>query len=103
MVIIAPIWSEKTWFPLLLRNLSEHPIRLTSTPDLLVNPLGDPHPLILQNRLPLAAWKVSGIPACTALFQKKLSNCYVQPGEKELRSHIPEHGGNGLSGAQIIN
>ena len=74
VVIIAPIWSAQTWFPLLLCNLLEQPINSRSVSQ-----------LVIQDRLLLATWKVSGIPAHTVHFQRTLLSCCVQPGGKELK------------------
>jgi hypothetical protein len=58
-VLLAPIWPNQHWYPLLLEMITDFPVTLPQLPDLLESPAGDPHPLIEEGHLRLAAWKVS--------------------------------------------
>ena len=58
--LIAPTWPAQTCYPLLLSMLINHSLILLSYSDLLKNPQGESHPLVLQNHLHLAAWPISG-------------------------------------------
>jgi hypothetical protein len=59
-VVIAPVWRNQVWYPLLLQSLQDVPILLPNTMDIILNPQGEPHPLVKEGHLPLAAWPVSG-------------------------------------------
>ena len=60
-VVIAPTWPRQPWFPLLLEMIIDQPIYLPQSKSLLQSPLETTHPLLVENRLHLAAWLVSGI------------------------------------------
>ena len=99
VVVIAPIWANQSWFPLLLGSLVDLPIALPEMPTLLSNPLGEPHPLILQDRLRLAAWKVSGVKSKIEIFLRKLSRSSALHGGMAPKNptHLP--GQSGYAGA----
>ena len=61
LVLVAPIWKSQVWYPLLLNSLVDIPLLLLNSFDLILNPAGESHPLMQQDRLRLAAWRVSGI------------------------------------------
>ena len=52
--------------------LSNNPVILPSSPDLLLNPQHEEHPLILNGHLTLAAWPISEICSRTGEFCRKL-------------------------------
>ena len=59
-VIIAPIWPNQPWYPLILENLVDFPIHLPGSPDLLSNPAGEAHPLVLSDealQIIIASWR----------------------------------------------
>ena len=60
MVLIAPTWHAQAWYPVLLEMSCWHPILLPPLRDLLFSNNQQPHPLILQGHLQLAAWMVTG-------------------------------------------
>ena len=73
---------------------------MMQTPALLSNPAGEPHPLIvLQSRLPLAAWRVSGIPSKTEEFHEGLSRLSHQRGDMVHKNDMLQHGESGYVGA----
>ena len=72
-VVIAPVWCNQVWYPLLLQSLQDAPILLPNTMDIILNPQGEPHPLVQQGHIPLAAWPVSG----RVLWRKGLSDRVV--------------------------
>ena len=63
------------------------------------NPLGEPHPLVIQDRLRLAAWKVSGVKSKIEVFQRKLSRSSVLHGDMALRNPTHLLGQSGFAGA----
>ena len=68
IVIIAPVWQGQPWFSPLIESLIDLPALLLQTHNLHTNPTGDPHPLVVRNRLYLAAWRLSGVQSRTREF-----------------------------------
>lgn len=60
LILITPIWRAQVWFPSLLELSWDSPIHLPYFDGILSDPLGLPHPLVLQGHLPLMAWRISG-------------------------------------------
>ena len=58
-VLIAPVWTNQVWFPLLLSSLMDFPI-LPATNNILTSSQGTNHPMVKEGHLPLGAWPVSG-------------------------------------------
>ena len=58
-VVIAPVWCNQVWYPLLLHSLQDAPILLPNTMDIVLNPQGEPHPLVQEEHLPLACIRES--------------------------------------------
>lgn len=75
VTIIAPLWPNQTWFPLLLECLVSVPLLLPPTEDILLNSKGKKHPLAMRGHLPLVAWPVSGDHSDQKDFLKELSGC----------------------------
>ena len=48
---IAPVWQNQHWYPMLTESISDLPLILLQTCHLLINPAGEPHPLIQQGHL----------------------------------------------------
>ena len=71
--MIAPLWPNQSWFPQLLNSLNGVPILLPQSPEIVTNPSGQNHPLVMEGHLPLAAWPVSGEQAKQEDFLNELS------------------------------
>lgn len=99
-VIIAPAWPRQPWFPLLLEMITDRPIYLPQSTDLLQNPLRKTHPLLTEDRLHLVAWKVSGIPCKNKVFLKMQQMSSALRRERAQKSPIPLPGINGVVGAK---
>ena len=97
-IMIAPIWPAQTWYPLLLSSLIDHPQIIPSHPNLLKNPQGESHPLVLQDHLHLAAWPISGNPSRRKEFLSSLPPSYVHHGEKTPPRLTNQLGEGGLAG-----
>ena len=97
-LIVAPVWSNQIWFPMLLKSLIDFPILLPPIPDIVTNPQGLSHPLAIKDHLPLAAWPVSGSPTARRDFQRELLVSSDSPGDHQL--NLPTHrpGNNGIAG-----
>ncbi|KAK3082615.1 hypothetical protein FSP39_000552 [Pinctada imbricata] len=74
IVLITPTWQTQPWYPILLQMSIDLPVLLPMNGMTLLSPTGDKHPLILNNTLQLAGWKVSGDLSLQEDFRKKLSN-----------------------------
>jgi len=72
ILIVCPVWPAQACYPHLLQLLTSNPVLLPIHNDLLLDPLGNRHPLIVNNSLPLAGWSVSGITSLQRAYQKKL-------------------------------
>ena len=59
-ILIAPLWPNQVWFPRLLAMLADHPRLLKPARDLLLNHLGEEHPLAIGGRLALGVFLISG-------------------------------------------
>ena len=97
-VLIAPVWTNQVWFPLLLRSLIDLPILLPPTHNILTSPQGTIHPMVMEGHLPLAAWPVSGDPIAQKDFQRELSRFSGSHGEPRQRQHILVPGDSGIAG-----
>ena len=99
-VLLAPIWPNQHWYPLLLEMITDFPVTLPQLPDLLESPAGDPHPLIEEGHLRLAAWKVSGRVSVIGGFRKQLSNLSPLHGDPAQKGCTTVPGGNGVAGVR---
>ncbi|PFX16514.1 Retrovirus-related Pol polyprotein from transposon 17.6 [Stylophora pistillata] len=72
LLIVCLVWPAQAWYPYLLQLLTSNPVLLPSHNNLLLDPLGNRHPLIINNSPPLAGWRVSGITSLQKAYQKKL-------------------------------
>ena len=72
MILVTPTRQTKPWYTLLLRMS----IAFTSPTTLLLNPLGEKHPLVKTRSLRLAAWKLQENPGNGRNF-KQCSQTYL--------------------------
>ena len=70
LLLVAPVWGQQPWYPLLLQILTDQPVLIPMSQDLLKAPDGSLHPLCVNSRLVLAAWPVSGNPTEAGLSAK---------------------------------
>ena len=54
LLVVAPVWQGQPWFPKLLQLSIRNPILLPFQKDMLKNPRGESHPLLLNSSLRLA-------------------------------------------------
>ena len=60
----------------------QHPLLLPALPNLVLNPLGEKHPLVKTRSLRLAAWKITGKPRKSREFQAVQPNLSLCPGDQ---------------------
>ena len=75
--LIAPAWTAQIWYPQLLKSLVRAPILLPVRPDILQSPDQIPHPLLVEERMFLAAWPISGRDSLCRAFQQ-VTNILLQ-------------------------
>ena len=78
MLLIAPVWATRPWFPRLLRMLVEPPKLLPLGCIRLPQDQQRTHPL--HSKLRLAAMKLSGTPTKCREFQRRLPPFFSDPG-----------------------
>jgi len=98
VVLVTPVWQAQVWYPQVLEMLSDYPILLPPLPAILKNPRGEVHPLVIQGKLHLAAWKVSGDQAKVQTFQKQLKASLKTQDVMELKRLTAVPGKSGLAG-----
>ena len=84
VTLIAPIWTTQPWYPVLLGMLTSNPRRIEMQRDTLTHPSGEVHPLILNQTLHLAAWKITGNRKLQISYQKLLPTLSNNPEQGEL-------------------
>ena len=97
-VLIAPLWPAQACFPILTSMLTNRPILLASLPNLLLDPLGQPHPLIMQGHLTLVAWPISGVDSRVRAFLQTQPLSFVPPGGRAPQMLTRQHGEDGFIG-----
>ena len=88
LVLVTPLWRGATWFPQLLEVAVAPPVLLPRWPDLLLDQLGQPHPLVERRQLVLAVWLISGQPMRRRNFLRQCPSFCWHHGERELESII---------------
>ncbi len=82
IVLIAPTWDTQPWYPTLLDLLVYFPILLPGHSHLLTDLFGRVHPLVINKRLQLAAWRVSGSRTLQEGFWSRLQTLSWQDGAR---------------------
>jgi hypothetical protein len=98
LILITPAWQMQTWYPKLLEMTVEAPILLPPYQDLLTDPVGNSHPLILTKQLMLAAWKVSGRGSLQEAFRRTLLPCVFSHEDQGHNPLTKAPGTSGLAG-----
>lgn len=101
LVLIAPVWPTQTWYPALLQAAVDWPRLLPDREDLLSDPSGLNHPMVLSGTLRLAAWRVSHDLQAQTNFQRKLPLLLQHPGGDQQGPPMLHAGRNGLAG--VVN
>ena len=71
---------------------------LPNTINLLCSPEQCPHPLVIDERMFLATWPISGKDLQCRAFQTGLPVCSCSPGENTLIRHITQPGRSDVAG-----
>jgi len=97
-IIITPVWHTATWYPMLIHMSIQRPLLLPQIPTLLMDPAGNPHPMVKTQKLKLAAWLISGQEYKRKAFQAELLNSCSEQDQKEQPSLMNQPGYNLLAG-----
>ena len=96
-LLVVPHWTSQSWFPQLLSLIISPPIRIPRHKDLLILPhSGQTHPL--AKTMCLVGVTVSGDVSRIEDFLFKLPTSSDNPGEREQKSNIHQHGRGGVFG-----
>ena len=98
MILIAPAWITRHWYPILLSLLIERPILLGKNPDLLLDQQLQRHDLQVLGHLNLVAWKVSSDPARNKGFLSQCPISWQRDGQTPPSRPTMEPGKHGLAG-----
>ena len=99
IVLITPTWHAQAWYKVILEMSCRQPILLHPLNNLLLSPNQQPHPLVLQGHLQLAAWMATGKPCLQVEFRSKLPNFLTPSLGGEARQQLTTAPGNsGVAG-----
>jgi hypothetical protein len=98
LILIAPLWQQQSWFPLLLKLLCDKPRWMFQSQDLLQHPRGRVHPLLRQQHLHLMVWPLSGSKRRQQLYQKQLPSLWKGQSDHQQGKLITAVGQNGFIG-----
>jgi hypothetical protein len=98
LLLICPLWPGQVWYPHLLSLLTCNPVLLPQHHSLLLDPLGNRHPLIRNNSLLLAGWRVSGIISHQRAYQRRLQTFSSLLKEDQHRLSTSPVGQSGVDG-----
>ena len=101
-LLVAPLWPSQTWFPVLLGMTTDVPRLLPSDWWLVTDPLGNPHPLQIQERLNLVVWPILGDLCKHKEFADRLPISTVPHGEGPPH-HLTAHAGRDGSSDVVQN
>ena len=95
---VDPAWPAQVWYSQILRMLVGKTVLLPMEQDLLLSPYLNPHPVILENRMFLTAWPVSGKVSHHRVFLKGLQSCPSSLGDPMPIQHTIHPGLSGVAG-----
>ena len=98
ILLITPLWQTAPWYSKLSQLSYRNPILLPQIQDLLSNSQGEPHPLVKERRLRLAAWSLSGKKSDYLEFQKQWQTLLPENTGKIQRIATTTPGINGIAG-----
>ena len=98
VTLITPCWQTQLWYPQVLGMLIRRPILIPSSTTLLVDPKGNPHPLVLNKTLVLVAWQVSRRDYLSREFLRKQLSLLAGQEGKVLWEITNRPGRSGLAG-----
>ena len=98
MIFVTPAWPSQLWYTEAMRMSIQQPILLTWRRDLLNNPKGEIHPLVLNKTLKLVVWMVSGLDYKRTGFQGRFPTLSLNQEDQVLTQIMNRPGVNELAG-----
>ena len=98
IVLVTPTWQSQPWYPLLLLMLIDNPVLLPMNRRALTSPQGVVHPLLENDTLSLAGWKISGDVTLQKGFQRKLETYSCMLGDPVQNPLTIVPGRSGIAG-----
>lgn len=98
LVLITPFWRSQVWFPDLMSLLVEHPILLPGMRELILDPEGNVHDLVVNGQLRLMAWLISGEFGRCRDYRERLRALSQNLGHGVQPRYINQLGEDGLVG-----
>ena len=98
MILVTPNWPAQPWYSQILDLCITESLLLPQSQELLVDPKGQVHPLVLNKTLKLMAWKISGKTWLRKEFQTRLPILSQIPEDQALQLITNRPGKNGLAG-----
>ena len=101
MILVTSTWQTQPWYTLLQRVSIQRPLLLPTLPNLLLNPLGEKHPLMKARFLKLALWKFTEKPWKSKELQAVQPNLSPCAGDQVQLQGTNRPGTSGIAG--IVN
>ena len=98
VILITTSWPAQAWYSQILELSVAKPLLLPQSSNILVNPQGQVHPLVMKQTLTLVAWKVSGSVWPWKEFQQGLQSLSRVPQDHEHHLITNRLGINGFAG-----
>ena len=92
------MWKSQVWFLVLMDLSCDFAIPLPLCLDFLVDPAGILHQMVLDGRMSLMAWRITGDAGKSQDFRNKISPCYAVPGLRRPSKDISLLGARGWVG-----
>ena len=100
-ILITPSWPAQPWYSQVLELPVTELLLLPQLSNILVNPQGQEHPLVVNKTLRLVAWKVSGGTQPQKEFRQGLQSLSQVPEDQAHHLIMNRPGVNGLAG--VVN
>lgn len=96
VLLVAPVWRSRPWFPVLLSMLYDRPLLLPNVSDLLILPS---YPERLpQKQVTLAVWPLCGDVSQSLAFLQGCPKLSCHPGDQVLKLNMEVLGQDGVAG-----
>ena len=99
MILIAPAWKTRPWYPTLLEMSVSQPVMLGNQWDLILDHNSEPHELQCLGKLHLSAWLISSNQGKQRGFQKRCPKLWPEDGNQPPSRRTTVLGELGTAGA----
>ena len=97
-ILVVPDWPSQLWYPILVRGLTQRPVLMSATENLLVLPTNPEVKHRLQKALCLIICEVSGTDSEALFHLRQLAQSCAHPGVAAPADNMPHtpRGGRGM-------